>query len=119
MRPLLYGIPNCDQVRRAVAWLREHRIDHDFHDYKALGAPLALLTGWSERVDSTRLLNRSGTTWRKLAESDRAAAAEPAAALALMSRVPSLIRRPVLDYNRRLLVGFDAETYAELLLPSR
>jgi arsenate reductase len=118
VRPVLYGIPNCDQVRRAVAWLRERDIAHELHDYKKLGAAPELLAAWADRVDWARLVNRSGTTWRNLADGDRAAAAQREGALALLSRHPSLIRRPVLDYNGTLLVGFDAGAYARLLLPS-
>jgi arsenate reductase len=118
MRPRLYGIPNCDTVKRAVAWLREHRVDHDFHDYKKLGAPPELLAGWTKRVDWERLLNRSGTTWRKLGDGDKSGAANERGALLLMSSQPSLIRRPVLDYNAQLVIGFDADAYARLFSQS-
>jgi len=119
VRPTLYGIPNCDTVKRARAWLRDHGVEHDFHDYKKLGAPRELLAAWARRVEWERLLNRSGSTWRKLTDAEKSTAATGAGALALMSREPSVIRRPVLDYNRGIVVGFDADAYARLLRPPR
>lgn len=115
MRPVLYGIPNCDTMKRAVAWLRDHGVEHDFHDYRKRGVPSDLLRAWAARVGWAQLLNRSGTTWRKLTEAEKAAAGEEDGALALMARQPSVIRRPVLDYNGDLLVGFDADHYQQLL----
>jgi Spx/MgsR family transcriptional regulator len=114
MRPVLYGIPHCDSVKRAIAWLRARGVGYEFHDYKKQGAAPALVAGWAERVDWERLLNRSGTTWRKLGDPEKARAAGKDGALALMFSQPAVIRRPVLDYNRTLLVGFDADAYAQL-----
>jgi arsenate reductase len=117
VRPTLYGIPNCNSVKAAIAWLREHDVGYEFHDYKKRGAPQELLAGWVQRTDWERLLNRSGTTWRKLDEAAKASVVDASGAIALMSRAPTVIRRPVLEYNRTLLVGFDAEAYSRLLQP--
>jgi Spx/MgsR family transcriptional regulator len=114
MRPVVYGIPHCDSVKRAIAWLRARGIGYELHDYKKHGAAPQLVAGWAQRVDWERLLNRSGTTWRKLGDPEKARAAGKDGALALMSSQPAVIRRPVLDYNGTLLVGFDADAYAQL-----
>jgi arsenate reductase len=110
----VYGIRNCDTVKRARAWLVAHGIEHAFHDYKASGIDLATLQRWVGEVGWERLVNRSGTTFRKLPEAERAAL-DAAAALALMLAQPSVIRRPVLEGAGGLIVGFDAATYAARL----
>lgn len=107
----LYGISNCDTVKKARAWLDTAGVSYAFHDYKKLGAPPAKLAAWARQVGWEKLLNRAGTTFRKLPEADRADLDE-AKALALMSAHPSLIKRPVVEHGDTLLVGFDAEAYA-------
>jgi len=102
----LYGIPNCDTVKKARAWLDGHAIGYRFHDYKKEGAAPGLLAGWSATVGWEALLNRRGTTFRKLDEADRAEL-DKDRAIALMSEHPSLIRRPVVVHESGLLVGFD------------
>lgn len=110
----LYGIPNCDTVRKARAWLAATERRHVFHDYKREGVDADRLASWVERVGWERLLNRSGTTFRKLPDADKADI-DSARAIALMVAHPSAIRRPVLEDGERLLVGFDADAWAAAL----
>jgi arsenate reductase (glutaredoxin) len=114
--PVVYGIPNCDQVKRARAWFAAHGIAVEFHDYRKSSAPETLLRGWTARCDWETLLNRRGTTWRKLPESEKTGVVDAATAIPLMSAHPSVIRRPVVDYNGRLLVGFDPAQFSEVFL---
>ena len=107
----LYGIPNCDTVKRARAWLDERGTPHRFHDFKKQGAPADLLARWAERVGWEALLNRRGTTFRGLADADKADLGRERA-LALMEAHPSLIRRPVVEAGETLLVGFDPAAWA-------
>jgi arsenate reductase len=106
----LYGILNCDTVKKARTWLTEQGIEHVFHDFRKDGLTEARLQGWMQQAGWTKLLNTRGTTWRKLPESDRA---EPDAdkAKALMLAQPSLIKRPVVEAGKDLLVGFDATSW--------
>lgn len=110
----LYGIPNCNSVKKARAWLNERGIEMPFHDFKKSGANEALLLGWMEQAGWEKLLNRQGTTWRKLPEDTKQKTDNPATALALMLDNPSIIKRPVLELEDRIHVGFDADTYARL-----
>ena len=103
----LYGIPNCDSVKKARAWLAEHGIDYAFHDFKKHGLPAQQLAFWSEAVGWDKLLNRKGTTWRKLDEAAQAAAVDAGSAQALMLANPSVIKRPVVDWGDAVTVGFD------------
>ncbi|RMH52711.1 MAG: ArsC family reductase [Zetaproteobacteria bacterium] len=112
----LYGIPNCDTVRRARRWLREAGVAHTFHDYRREGVDAALLAHAADLLGWEALLNRRGTTWRRLAPSERAAAADRGGALELMVRQPTLIKRPLLLVDGRpRAVGFDPERYRALL----
>ena len=111
MTVTMYGIPNCDTIKRARQWLGEHAIDYTFHDYKKAGIDPDHLRRWSERVGWEALLNRAGTTFRKLPEADRADL-DRDKAIALMVAQPSMIKRPVIERGDVLLVGFKAESYA-------
>lgn len=111
----LYGIPNCDTVKKARAWLAESGVEHAFHDYKKQGVPAALLDGWLAALGWEALLNRKGTTWRKLDPAAQAAVNDASSARALMLAQPSVIRRPVLVRGSELRVGFDAGEWAALL----
>ncbi|GAB3628560.1 arsenate reductase [Pandoraea terrae] len=115
MTAVLYGIPNCDTVKKARAWLDEHGVGYDFHDFKKAGVTDALLGAWLVQVPLSTLLNRKGTTWRKLTPEQQTAAAAESAARALMIAQPSLIKRPVLVAQGRVTVGFAPDTYASLL----
>lgn len=109
----LYGISNCDTMKKARAWLAEHHVAHVFHDYKREGISTALLQTWAGQVGWQSLLNRAGTTFRKLPDSARENLTGPRA-IALMVRQPSLIKRPVLDVGGRLTLGFTPDTYRAL-----
>ncbi len=100
-----YGIPNCDTVKKARVWLAERGLEYTFHDYKKEGADPARLYAWADAVGWEALLNRSGTTFRKLDEADKAGIGHEKA-LVLMTKQPSLIRRPVAEHPGGLLVGF-------------
>ncbi len=112
-RTVLYGIAHCDSVKRARAWLAEHQVAVDFHDFKKAGLPPDRLDAWLRQLGWEALLNRRGTTWRKLDEPERAAVVNAASARALMLRHSSVIRRPVVEWpNGALSVGFDAAQFA-------
>ncbi|MEP7311590.1 MAG: ArsC family reductase [Pseudomonadota bacterium] len=113
MKTTIYGIPNCDTMKKARGWLESHSVPYDFHNYKVSGIERAKLAAWSKVVGWETLLNRSGTTFRKLPDSARQDIDE-AQALRLMVEQPSLIKRPVLEQGKTLLVGFNPEKYASL-----
>jgi arsenate reductase len=108
----LYGIKNCDTMKKARAWLDARGVAYRFHDYKAEGIDRARLEAWAQSVGWEMLLNRAGTTFRKLPDAERANLDERKA-IALMLDQPSMIKRPVLDLDGRLVVGFKAEQYEE------
>ena len=110
----IFGIKACDTMKKARAWLDGHGIAHAFHDYKAAGVGRAVLEGWARQVGWETLLNRGGTTFRKLPEADKQELTE-ARAIALMLAQPSMIKRPVLDVGGRLIVGFKPEIYEKAL----
>jgi arsenate reductase len=111
----LHGIPNCDTVKRARAWLAEQGVAYDFHDFKKAGVPAAL-PRWMVALGWERLLNRAGTAWRKLDEAQRAAVTDADTAAALMQAQPSVIKRPVVQWaDGAITVGFDAADWARRL----
>lgn len=111
MEPTLYGIPNCDTVKKARTWLDANGIAYRFHDYKKAGVDAAILTRAVERLGWEKMLNRQGTTFRKLPEEDRADLDE-ARAMTIMQAHPSTIKRPLLIYGEVIEAGFAAERYA-------
>ena len=110
MSVTIHGIKACDTMKKARAWLDARGVGYAFHDYKAAGVAPAMLKGWTGQVGWETLLNRSGTTFRGLPEEAKAELDEEKA-IALMASQPSMIRRPVLDVDGRLIVGFRPETY--------
>ena len=110
----VWGIKNCDTMKKAFAWLEAHDVAYEFVDYKKAGVVASHLSDWNRRAGWQKLLNKRGMMWRKLDESERTDMDE-AKALALMERYPVLIKRPVIDTGGALLVGFDAEQYAREL----
>ncbi|RJF86850.1 ArsC family reductase [Oleomonas cavernae] len=109
----IYGIKNCDTMKKARTWLEGRGVAYDFHDYKVSGIGREVLEGWARKVGWEVLLNRAGTTFRKLPDAARADLTEPKA-IALMLDQPSMIKRPVLDVGGRLTVGFKPEVYADI-----
>jgi arsenate reductase len=109
----IYGIKACDTMTKARAWLAAHSVACDFHDYKVAGIDRTRLEGWVKEVGWEILLNRAGTTFRKLPEADKQDLTE-AKAIELMLAQPSMIKRPVLDTGKGLVVGFKPERYAEV-----
>ncbi|WP_372784695.1 ArsC family reductase [Phenylobacterium sp.] len=107
----IYGIKACDTMQKARAWLADHAVPYDFHDYKTQGVDRGRLEGWARAVGWEVLLNRSGTTFRKLADADKANLTETKA-IGLMLAQPSMIKRPVLETDGGLLVGFKPDAYA-------
>jgi arsenate reductase len=107
----IFGIRNCDTMKKARAWLEAQGIAHRFHDYKTDGIERATLEGWVRDLGWEALLNRAGTTFRKLPDAEKEGLTE-AKAIALMLAQPSMIRRPVLAAGGRLTVGFSADSYA-------
>lgn len=108
----LHGIPNCDTVKRARAWLGEQGIAHDFVDFKKAGACAADLQRWADAVGWERLLNRQGTTWRKMDPALQATVVDAASAMGLMQAQPSVIKRPVVEWpDGQVTVGFSPEAW--------
>lgn len=110
----LYGIPNCDTVKKARAWLDARGLAYAFHDYKKQGADPAKLAAWIEHAGWEKVLNRAGTTFRKLPEADKAGL-DAAGAVQVMAANPSCIKRPVVEYPGGLLVGFKESEWAAAL----
>ena len=109
----IYGIKNCDTMKKARAWLEKHGVAYDFHDYKTAGVEPERLETWEKKVGWETLLNRAGTTFRKLPDKDKAGI-DAKKATALMLKQPSMIKRPVLDLGGgKLVVGFSPELYSK------
>ena len=111
MTVTLYGIKACDTMHKARAWLQSHGVAYAFHDYKTVGIARDVLEGWAKQVGWEVLLNRSGTTFRKLPDADKAELDETKS-IGLMLAQPSMIKRPVLDAGGVLTVGFKPDIYA-------
>ena len=107
----VYGIPNCDTVKKARTWLTEHAVEHHFHDFKKQGVPEAELDRWLAAVGWESVINRKGTTWRQLHETVRAGVTDAASARAVALANPSVIKRPVVQWTDGITVGFDAEAW--------
>lgn len=114
----LYGIPNCDTVKKARAWLTGQGLEYTFHDFKKQGVPPERLPVWLAAVGRDKLVNRQGTTWRKLEPHVQAAAQDDAGAMQLMQAQPSVVKRPVVEWGQgtetAITVGFDAAAWSAL-----
>jgi len=113
----LYGIPNCDTIKRARAWLDQHGIDYHFHDYKKRGVDADKLAGWIDQAGWETVLNRAGATFKKLPD-DRKAGLNAPKAVAIMVEWPSAIKRPIVEYDGGLLVGFKPDEWGAAKFPS-
>ena len=109
---ILYGIPNCDTVKKARAWLTGQGLAYSFHDFKKVGVPPERLAAWEDALGWQKLLNRQGTTWRKLDAAVQSGVTDAASAQALMQAQPSVIKRPVVEWGHDSSVGFDAEAWS-------
>ncbi|HEY6241906.1 MAG TPA: arsenate reductase [Burkholderiales bacterium] len=114
MKPKIYGIRNCDTMKKALAWLDSKKIAYDFHDYRKDGVPEGKLKEWAARAGWETLANSRGPTWRKIPEAQREKLTE-ARALALLAQNSSAIKRPVVEAGSALLIGFDPAEYSATL----
>jgi arsenate reductase (glutaredoxin) len=111
----LYGIPNCNRVKKARDWLAQHNVAVEFHDLKKHGLDATTAQSWLKQADWTKLVNRSGLTWRGLPEQRKQAIVDSTSALSLMLEKSSVIKRPLLEKNGKLLhVGFDEAAYSNI-----
>lgn len=110
-----YGIPNCDSVKKARKWLEAQGIDYAFNDFKKSGPSVSAVSGWIADKGVDVVLNRRGTTFRKLSDSEKALADDAVGAVALLVANPSMIKRPVVEHDGGLLVGFKADEWAAAL----
>jgi arsenate reductase len=109
----LYGIPNCDTVKKARTWLDDHGREFQFHDFKKAGLTPAIVQSWLKQVDWEVLVNRKGTTWRALPDERKAAIIDAESATALMLESPSVIKRPVMVSGASVHVGFSDDSYQQ------
>jgi len=114
MATTLYGIPNCDTVKKARAWLAGQGVDYTFHDFKKLGVPADRMDDWIARVGWDKLVNRQGNTWRKLDPAVQQSVKDAESAKTVMNEYPSVIKRPVVDWGSKTTVGFDGPTWASI-----
>jgi arsenate reductase len=110
----VYGIPNCDTVKKATVWLKNKRVAYEFHDYKKLGISEAKLEEWLTQVPYDKLINRAGTTFKKLTDEEKAKITDNASAISLMLEKTSVIKRPIVESDKILAMGFKAEEYDEV-----
>lgn len=110
----LYGIPNCDTVKKARAWLADNGVEAEFVDFKKSPPAPELVRAWLSQIPTEDLLNKRGTTWRKLDAQTQEEAGNQQGAVRIMVENPSVIKRPVLDKDGRLYVGFSAEHYRQI-----
>lgn len=108
----VHGIPNCDQIRKTLAWFKAEGVEVAFHDYKKAGIDAATLGTWAQAVGWEKLVNRAGTTWRKLDDATKAGVTSEAKAIPLLVAQPSLIKRPVVTSGRKIVVGYDPDAFA-------
>jgi len=114
MTTTLYGIPNCDTVKKARVWLAEQQQDFVFHDFKKQGLNRDIVAGWLKHLSRDVLVNKKGTTWRGLPDERKAAIVDDASAIDLMLEFPSVIKRPVLDKDGEFAVSFSAAQYQQI-----
>ena len=111
----LYGIANCDTVKKARAWLDAHGIAYEFHDYKKHGVDATVLTRWMKQAGWEKVVNRRGQTWRKLGDAEKAEVTGETSAIRLLLAQPSAIKRPAMEINGTLVLGFDPDEYQRVL----
>lgn len=114
-KKIIYGIPNCDTTKLALKWLKDHKVDFSFHDYKKGGITKDKLEEWCKQVGWETLLNKKSTTWRGLTAKEQAATTDQSAAIKIMIENNSIIKRPVIEGSNKLIVGFNEENYSKQL----
>ena len=107
----VYGIPNCDTVKKALTWLKEHYVAYEFHDYKKTGITVKKLEEWLTQIPYEKLVNRAGTTYKKLTDQEKSKIINNASAISLMLEKTSVIKRPIVEGDKILVVGFKEEEY--------
>lgn len=112
---IIYGIPNCDITKKALKWLKDHKIDFSFHDYKKEGITKRKLEEWFTQVEWETLLNKKSTTWRSLTAKEQSSTTDQSAAIKIMMGNESIIKRPVVEGTNKLIVGFNEENYSKQL----
>lgn len=112
---MVYGIPNCDTVKKATGWLIKHKISFKLYDYKKQGIEKEKLEVWCSKVNWEILLNKKSTTWRELSKLEQEKVTNKTAAIKVMMNNTSIIKRPVMEYNSKIIVGFNEEAYKQLL----
>jgi arsenate reductase (glutaredoxin) len=110
----VYGIPNCDTVKKSLTWLKEQGIEFEFHDYKKKGISTEKLAEWLSQESHTKLINRSGTTWKKLSDEVKAGVTDSESAMRVMLQNTSAIKRPIIESDKILALGFDVNKYEEV-----
>lgn len=110
----LYGIKNCNTVKKALDWLEKNQVDYQFHDFKKEGASEEKLLEWTGKAGWENLLNRKGTTWRQLDDAEKEKITGREEAIRLMQEKTSVIKRPVIENNGNIILGFDEEEYIRL-----
>ncbi|MGV3742511.1 MAG: ArsC family reductase [Burkholderiaceae bacterium] len=114
MAVVLYGIPNCDTVKKARTWLAANAVQYTFHDFKKVDVSADMLKAWLATTEWEILVNRKGTTWRGLSEERKASVTDAQSAATLMQEFPSVIKRPVLSVDRKIHVGFSPDNYQQI-----
>ena len=107
----VYGIPNCNTVKKAIDWLKQNEVEYEFHDFKKEGITKEKLQQWAKRSGWEKLVNKKGTTWRSLGPEKQAQIQDTESAIELMMEKPSVIKRPLIEYNGNILLGFDEAEY--------
>ncbi len=114
LRITLFGIPNCDSVKKARVWMQDHQVEHDFHDFKKQGVPEAALDTWLDQAGWETLVNRKGTTWRQMDPDAQAAVRDRDSARRQLLATPSLIKRPVVMRGRQVVVGVNPQAWQDV-----
>lgn len=112
----IYGIKNCDTVKKAVSWLKDNDVAYHFHDYKKEGVDVAQLTKFVHKFGWEKVLNRKGTTWRKLSDEEKESVVDEASAMKVMMGNTSMIKRPLVDLGGDQLLGFDESEYGQMVM---
>ena len=110
---IVYGIPNCDSVKKATVWLKKEKIGFTFHNFRESGITATRLNAWSRQVGWEQLLNKKSATWRSLTPVQQAAVTSQKAAVQLMAAHPTLIKRPVIEYNNKIITGYNEALYEQ------